>query len=1359
MNPPSRHPSPSRSAQSEERGCAHQSESGFALVLVLSMIALVTVLVVAYLNRSASENVISRASAGGGNSETLARTALEILQSDLRGEIVSNSIAIPATVSGGVDYYRPSTPQSAVPVRVLKPDDQRRIETLPNLVKVSAAGIPFSGTNGPLRASAISTTTASIEGKTFTTNRWNAPLLLTNLFTPPDWIYLTRSGANPIDANLSPANKVNGTDPILGRYAYMIYDEGGLLDINHAGAPTQSTGFGGGITPAATTRKGYLALADLTKVGLSAEQIKTIITWRNPSSAEKPDSFLQKLKADPSGRMRMAEGDRPFVSRAQLLSFFRTNSLPTNSLAFLGTFSRGLNQPSYGISGPKIPGQAAALPQLTSGSGAYNNPPGGYSGNNDLTGQQSIVNPNFLTVKVTKPFPRFQPYLSSLGITQQAQVGELLVPHRFPLDRLAWLTYQGPIAPGGNLNRTLAKPLLDAGFSEDFLKLGTEANIASAFGLTWASDPAIPGFSHNVWIYNQTTNVPTVTGPISAIKTLSQVQTEGRDPNFVELLKATILCGSLGKAAYTDRSTGLWQHAHDVRVDYQILQIAANIIDQYKSDGYPTEISLPASAPKAMGLYQQKVRGSQNLPMIYGARNQALLASPFSINYNGITGITNIYSQLGGLKNTFWQAIVTQTTNAAGAVNPNATNSPGIIAAIRTPWIWNPYSSNSALQPSAPAPTQFRVLTSAGDPDFMQYAATNLGGSFKANWSVNGSANMVIAINNTTNAIATNASIPSTSAYTNPAGYPGANSIGPTTNNSELDFTIPVGSRSAFFYQPTPLIRLDTPGGCGLKPGKNNALMSNPAIYSAGFGMTNYDVPNEVFTTTAPFVKGYLGILIATAPAITLIPTCTNSGIVYTNSFSCPTRITGNFTCTGYPGQNNNLTHLLQYLDPIANCWVTYDVKPCINSYSADFYFELGKGFQNCEELIPPQLASSFFNVWIDPRTSRFGAPSWQIPPQYANYNDATASMSTLRPLAAPRLIKGPNFTAQWPTANAPVMFGPNYLAGSLRQIGFLSLGAAPNGGSPSLMTNSSPSSLGWAYWPQFYAQNSTLAGNYNWNGYLDPDGVQRGGMAFYASDRYTNGLPLAQSNFPARPVILHRPFVSVADLGYTFRDMPFRNLDFMTQQSGDSGLLDTFCIHEDMTTNSVVAGKVNLNTRNPEVLAALLSGTGMEEYDTRGSATLTTAAVSNVISLMTNWTQSSNAPAGPFTQLGDLVGRYNTNSGTYAPSAVANGAVGAGAYSSYYSNSLRFPDPSVTSTNNVLQRYREAPVRVFSEVGETRVWNLLIDLVAQSGICPPASSSLDRFNVKGETRWWIHLAIDRATGRILDSQVENVSQ
>ena len=1344
MNPPSRHPSPSRSAQSEERGCAHQSESGFALVLVLSMIALVTVLVVAYLNRSASENVISRASAGGGNSETLARTALEILQSDLRGEIVSNSIAIPATVSGGVDYYRPSTPQAAVPVRVLKPDDQRRIETLPNLVKVSAAGIPFSGTNGPLRASAISTTTASIEGKTFTTNRWNAPLLLTNPFTPPDWIYLTRSGANPIDSNLSPTNKVNGTDPILGRYAYMIYDEGGLLDINHAGAPTQAAGFAGGVSLGAFARKGYLALADLTKVGLSSDQIKTIITWRNPSSAEKPDSFLQKLKADPSGRMRMAEGDRPFVSRAQLLSFFRTNSLPTNSLAFLGTFSRGLNQPSYGTAGPKIPGRAAFPPLLDSTSGTYNLPPGGYTGNNDLAGQESQVNPNFLSLKVTKSFPRFQPYLASLGITNQAVIGDLLVPDRFPLDRLAWLTYQGPIAPGGNLNLTLAQPLLNAGFSQDFLKLGTEANIASAVGLTWAPDPGSPGSSRKVWVYTHSTGTEAVTGNAAAIGMLSDVQKVGRDPDFFELLKASIYCGSLGKAAYTDKQTGLWQHAHDVRVDYQILQIGANIVDQYKSDGYPTEIALPLSyTGSTMGLFERKVRGSQNLPMIYGSRNQGILCQAYSFGNNNKT-----YTPAAAFSPALSYTAVLDYTNTI----PNTFASGGLLAAFRTPWIWNPYSTNCALPSGAPCPTQFRVLTSAGDPVFMTNADKVMN-PFVAKCGFNGgSANLQYFTNGRTAVVLT----PTTNwtFWTNPlTNAATCQSFGPNLTNSELDLTIPAASRSMYFSQPTALVRMNTPGDCKLRPGASSAMLTN-AILPFPAGMNNADIPAPSPST------GIVGVLFALSPALTYTTTTisiTNSkGGTQTFTTNHPilpiSDLSGSFNCLGKSGQANNLTHLMQYQDQNNN-WVTYDIKPLYNSYASDTFIFLGQGFANPQELIPTNFVTTFFNVWADPRSGRFGSPSYQYGPQItASYrNDATAAMATLRPDAQPQGKNGLSL----PKSSAPFFWGPN-LAGSLKQIGFLARGGLF--GSLS-MQSTTGGSQGISYYPQFYPQNSSFSGNYNYNGYLDPDGVQRGGMAFYASDKSINGLPLAQTNFPARPVILHRPFVSVADLGYTFRDMPFRNLDFMTQQSGDSGLLDTFCIHEDMTTNSVVAGKVNLNTRNPEVLAALLSGTGMEEYDTRGSATLTTAAVSNVISLMTNWTQSSNAPAGPFTQLGDLVGRYNTNSGTYAPSAVANGAVGAGAYASYYSNSLSFPDPSVTSTNNVLQRYREAPVRVFSEVGETRVWNLLIDLVAQSGICPPASSSLDRFNVKGETRWWIHLAIDRATGRILDSQVETVSQ
>jgi pentatricopeptide repeat protein len=58
-----------------------------------------------------------------------------------------------------------------------------------------------------------------------------------------------------------------------------------------------------------------------------------------------------------------------------------------------------------------------------------------------------------------------------------------------------------------------------------------------------------------------------------------------------------------------------------------------------------------------------------------------------------------------------------------------------------------------------------------------------------------------------------------------------------------------------------------------------------------------------------------------------------------------------------------------------------------------------------------------------------------------------------------------------------------------------------------------------------------------------------------------------------------------------------------------------------------------------------------------------------------------------------------------------------------------------------------------------TRTWNLMIDVIAQAGRYTAASKTLNDFEVEGERRYWIHLAIDRFTGEVVDSQIEPVSE
>jgi hypothetical protein len=52
-----------------------------------------------------------------------------------------------------------------------------------------------------------------------------------------------------------------------------------------------------------------------------------------------------------------------------------------------------------------------------------------------------------------------------------------------------------------------------------------------------------------------------------------------------------------------------------------------------------------------------------------------------------------------------------------------------------------------------------------------------------------------------------------------------------------------------------------------------------------------------------------------------------------------------------------------------------------------------------------------------------------------------------------------------------------------------------------------------------------------------------------------------------------------------------------------------------------------------------------------------------------------------------------------------------------------------------------------------------MIDLIVQTGRYPPQATGLDQFQVEGEQRLWVHLAIDRLTGQLLDKQIEVVQE
>ncbi len=282
--------------------------------------------------------------------------------------------------------------------------------------------------------------------------------------------------------------------------------------------------------------------------------------------------------------------------------------------------------------------------------------------------------------------------------------------------------------------------------------------------------------------------------------------------------------------------------------------------------------------------------------------------------------------------------------------------------------------------------------------------------------------------------------------------------------------------------------------------------------------------------------------------------------------------------------------------------------------------------------------------------------------------------------------------------------------------------GAGLNGGVPSIPANATYTIPDVSLGDGSYQPNTAYTALYNENNapkntfmknnglgsvetyFRDQDGVLRGGDGYYGGNPFLAG---ASTN---RPIILNRPFRSVGEMGYAFRgNSPWKTIDFFTSASADAGLLDYFSVD----ASPEVSGRINLNTRQPVTLQAALQGAYQTESPLQ---TLTPAESTAIASAITNLTTSQQ-----FANRADLVRSFSTN------------AV--------------FTD--------IIKTRREATVRALGDLGTTRTWNLMIDVVAQVGHYPATATDLSQFMVEGERRYWLHVAIDRFTGKVIDSQLE----
>jgi hypothetical protein len=1215
------------------------------------MVVLLTALIVTFFSRAALEQKISHNTANQIKADLFARGAVDCIVSGFKQEIEANSSG---TIIGGVKLYDPLTVSNRMPSRDSL-GDLKDSPDFANLVAMSSAS-----------GGALSTGT-SLNGHTMSMARWNQPLLLpashaSDLTPPiadsqaPRWISVTRNG----DAD----------GEVVGRYAYMVYNEGGLLDANVAGGVAPA---GGGTLTMKWGRKGSAAFADLSVIGLSVSDVTQLVGWRNYATVRPRQEFpafnfndeewtryfdFAAGRVTVSGSLYHGQSNQRFCSRQQLIRFMSDGiadgdrAVLRDVLQYLGTFSRSLNQPHY------YPN--AGRPRIISGAANEGN----YSGGNNAQNSDGArdkpeggCNPVFQAVRVSGAFTRND------GST--AAAGEPLVKKRFALSRLLWLTYRGASAKL-NADDELFNEYVKAGLSreevERLRREGTEENIKKYFGLT-----GMTGANGDYyWRYTG------VGGELlNGISTLEEVRNAGREPNFFELLKAGITAGAVGKAGnvpFPPEGDGLNELMRaSSQVDNQLIQIGANIIDQSQPDNFPTRIVFNDGAAI------KSFWGVVDLPYWYG----------YDLAYI-LTRQANPPAALGS-----W--------GADTAASASTLTDAGQVAGLLLPMVWNPHrtppvtvSVPNSLRPAG----NLRVCISNRTPlGTSSWDTTPRGYKDQPNSTV---------------------SAPWENSGTVDAATGVINMSGNTAVKFKLD------SSGTLFREPTVLMR---PGSLG---SSNPSIEADNVITSGNLSWVN---GVKEHGTGERFIGFYLGKW-----ALRYY----DSGDKKIHTLYRPKRVKS--------ADANRFGFVVSLEYQSGSGWVPYQQVPLlINSMrddAGDNGNEVSVAYNyQANSAIP--FERGFLDNWMifDGSAEQKNADGQTMKYIHQGVAYAWDPRSTRWPMFGGSMYRG-DFLDSSKTTVATYNAG---MEGELEWRQRLFAKISTNRGIEAGVSKPPPSAV--------------VGTN---NGYLvDPDGVNRGSMGYYTGTNQpastTVGLPMAPSmqyvnsrsgkkyqpnvtaeqQIESRPMILHRPFRTVAELGYVFSDTPWRNLDFFTTKSGNSALLDVFCVND---ADAVEIGRVDLNTRQAPVLAALLSGAYRDEWNGGNATPLSSGEALTVANKLL--ARTGTAPLG---NLAELVGYYVSGSGLNAV---------------YDGFSADLAPGNSTAANDVIQRYREAPIRALSSAGQAGTWNLLIDVVAQIGRYPGGSgASPDDFFVEGERRYWVHIAIDRQTGKIIDNQIEEVGQ
>jgi hypothetical protein len=1351
-----------------------RKEGGVALLIVLACIVLLTILIISFISFTRLNRLSTAGYVQSIRAQEIAEGGLQDILSDFHQEIVAGSTLQNGGTGTYVPVYVPTTNLTAQPARLGYPStdygpDVSSTQLPPTLVRVSRAsqdGTPtdlyptpsaaYNASQLPSnRASNANSSTLSVNGRYVSAAVWNhVSLLTTNSTIPPpfasdtpDWVYVTRAGSyaatkvqNLLPAPLNNTQTVAGNaSPAVGRYAYAVYDEGALLNVNAAGyisSAGSSAAYSANTlaTPTANNpaniaqrinNKSYLVSADLTQLpGLNASGAQTIvdnfIKWRNASTnlSTGANFFQTVFTASLNGFLNFQTtavgSDSPLLSRQDLINYFAqldpSGTSYAQAVPYLGTFSRALNAPSWNPSAdsPNLPGYYGLSSKVASYTFTSSNFGNVLYKTNAETSTMTwagatVPNPNrdIPNVRYPASTPANTPIIhyndDGTQYTYYVNPGDPVVQHRFSLAKLAWL------------NESAANGINTTAFNPSLSTAQQQAAIQACFGLQWDPQNFAPSVAH----YDRWDYVANATGPV-AIMTLNQVangatpQNAGgptlpREPNFFEMLKAGILNGSLGQSPGPQATTSaegpiaLGLEYFNVEKNRHILQIGANIIDQFDSDSIPTAIYLGlfGAVPPATSLTTEDdlafntVYGDENLP---------------GLDHIALQTVEDWYAKVGLNARGTWKTwIVPEIWN------------------IHQPPAANIDTANSGT-PGYPRPTHFRVhaygkIVCQDSTDF------------------------------------------------NPNG----------TSDTPIDYDYP-STTPAYPYQDSssgPLIQSVPPS---LKPA-TIAGSQSPATAYSGFAVPT---SNKMADETSPADLIYFTDQTNAQSPFYRCPATLQCSNLYSNgpaSFAGtnPLNLAVKPYDTQLVGDNNSGTQFAALFageDPTFPNMIGY-ASHIDYSFSASnpLYVSL-----ECQDPTTTSLKWHPYNF-----ISRLGGSSIKV-----IIGDNTSATST-------------NYNGMPGSPGSCAANGQTYLGGrggiaarpdprTDRFSVMIGRVAQDMGGQINTSLNPNPTTthfledyFPWRTWGFVYnpdqgpnptgngsggaadsyvaawAVNSTAGTAY----YVDPDGVVRpadgyrentatgdGALLYHGTGSYgyqaifnspdttsvatspASLLPTTSSASPTgsaqarRPVILNRPFRNVGELGYAFRDLPFKTIDFFSKSSADGALLDLFSITDEPP---ISAAQINLSNAPASVLTAILAGSAKMEINdpTDNSANFMSQSEAGTVAAAL----ASGLQSQPLSSRADLV---------------------------------KVLDPILTSEaatnpNYGNKAFAEAPVRALSDISNTRTWNLLIDIIAQAGQMSPTASTLNDFVVTGERRYWLHVAIDRYTGKIVDQQLEPV--